>query len=724
MSGFFLPDWAALGVSLFNTILLAWLGLTVWLTSERRTPGIHLTAAGLLLGSAFFVFHSLILALGFQVANPWLQLWWRAGWFPVVLSPVAWYLVVLWYAGFWERPRTAMHRRQAPFLVLIVLFSAFLIALLLLPHSLPSFMEITYLDIHQARPAWFGVPLPILFLPVYILLCLFPALDALLRPGPTRRPMGELARRRARPWLLASSLILLVVSVLVGWVMLRVVWFSGLLSGRGPSIDWFALHLTLHDILIAGLIGLSVLCLGQALVSYEIFTGKALPRQGLRRYYRTAILLAAGISLLVSAAYNLRISTIYSLLLALLMAAASLALLTWRSFVERDWTIRQLRPFVASQRIYERALATGPSDLPDLDLDLPFHALCKEVLDASRSALVALGPLASFAGPPLIDPPNLSGILPAIEPIAARFTSPDLMLVELDPAEHNGFALAIPLWSERGLIGALLLGEKNGRSFYTQEEIEVARASGERLVDTMASVEIVRRLSALQRERMVAGQVLDRRTRRSLHDEILPALHTTLLELGSSSAAAQSEIQNAIHQLSAVHRQISALLRDLPAQQAPALTSLGLLGALAANGRAGSGRPIRPVQLVARRTRPRRRRRSFSPHSRGAVLCRARGRPQCRPTRSRRPTPALARLSHRTKRLPGRRRGQRRRHGSWRSHGRGQRRRRRARAVAAYDPHGRRRRLAGGRKQTRFIHPSSGANLIIYLPGRLPPTPP
>ncbi len=580
MSGIFLLDWAALCVSLFNTTLLAWLGLTVWLTSERRTWGIHLTGSGLLLGSAFFVCHSLILALGFQLDNPWLQLWWRAGWFPVVLSPIAWYTVVLWYAGFWERPHTSMHRRQAPFLILNVLFATFLVALLFLPHSLPDFNEITYLNIHQARPALLGIPLPILLLPAYILLCLFPALDALLRPGPTRRPMGDAARRRARPWLLVSSLILLIVSILVGWVMVRVVWFSTLLSRTVSSIVWFALHLTLYDILIAGLIGLSVLCLGQALVSYEIFTGKVLPRQGLRRYYRNAILLFAGISLLVSAAYSLRISAIYSLMLALMLAAVTFSLLTWRSFVERDWTIRQLRPFVASQRIYDRALIAGPAGLAELDLDLPFRALCIEVLDASRAALVALGPLAPFAVRPLIYPPGHSEDIIAVEPIAARFTSPDLMLVELDPETQGGFALAIPLWNERGLIGALLLGEKNGRSFYTQEEIEVARASGERLVDTMASVEIVRRLSALQRERMVAGQVLDRQTRRVLHDEILPALHTTLLQLGGSHGAQNPEVQQAIQQLSAVHRQVSALLRDLPVQQAPALARLGLLGAL------------------------------------------------------------------------------------------------------------------------------------------------
>jgi len=49
---------------------------------------------------------------------------------------------------------------------------------------------------------------------------------------------------------------------------------------------------------------------------------------------------------------------------------------------------------------------------------------------------------------------------------------------------------AIPLWSERGLIGILLLGEKVNGGLYTQEEIEIARASGERLIDTRASAEL------------------------------------------------------------------------------------------------------------------------------------------------------------------------------------------------------------------------------------------
>src|SRR5439155_10768663 len=90
---------------------------------------------------------------------------------------------------------------------------------------------------------------------------------------------------------------------------------------------------------------------------------------------------------------------------------------------------------------------------------------------------------------------------------------------------------AVPLWGERGLIGALLLGEKRDGGLFTEEEIEIARASGERLIDTQASVEMAQRLMSLQRRRMAESQVLDRRARRVLHDDVLPQLHTAMLAL-------------------------------------------------------------------------------------------------------------------------------------------------------------------------------------------------
>ena len=75
MSGIFFLDWAILAVSLFNTILLLWLGLTVLLNAERRTWGLWLAGGGMLMGGAFFLSHTAILGFGpdylHHAANFW-----------------------------------------------------------------------------------------------------------------------------------------------------------------------------------------------------------------------------------------------------------------------------------------------------------------------------------------------------------------------------------------------------------------------------------------------------------------------------------------------------------------------------------------------------------------------------------------------------------------------------------------------------------------------------
>ncbi len=60
------------------------------------------------------------------------------------------------------------------------------------------------------------------------------------------------------------------------------------------------------------------------------------------------------------------------------------------------------------------------------------------------------------------------------------------LITGIDKARYRRATWAIPLWSERGLSGMLLLGPKAGDGFYMREEIEIARAAGERLIDTAA----------------------------------------------------------------------------------------------------------------------------------------------------------------------------------------------------------------------------------------------
>jgi signal transduction histidine kinase len=576
MTGRFFLDWATMAVSLFNTILLLWLGLTVLLNAEQRTWGIWLAGGGLLMGGAFFISHTAILGNGLGYASRGMDFWWHLGWGPVVATPFAWYLIILWYAGFWDEQSTSLRRRQRPWFVLAVLLTISLVALLIFANPLPSYWQVAQLNL-SATPSIGGIPLLIAAYPLYIVFCISLSLDVLRRPGPAARMMGDLARRRARPWLVAASLALLLVSLLVAWVMIWIVLNArqralyGLYESMSLTVTWF-------DLSIAALIAAAILLQGQAVVAYEIFTGRTLPRGGLRRHWRSAIILAGGYSLVVSWALVIQLRPIYSLLLSTLLVTLFYALFSWRSYAERERTMSHLRPFITSQRLYEHLLAA--STPPELDAATPFHALCQDVLGARLAYLIALGPLAPLVGSGLAYPDGPMTRPPALAELIAHFHSPQSMCLALDPARYAGARWGIPLWSERGLIGVLLLGEKRDGGLYTQEDIEIARASGERLIDAQASAEMARRLMALQRQRLVESQVLDRQARRLLHDEVLPQLHTVLLRLSRADGQPGESTSVAVTLLGQVHRQISNLLHQMPASAAPEVTRLGLTGAL------------------------------------------------------------------------------------------------------------------------------------------------
>ena len=256
--------------------------------------------------------------------------------------------------------------------------------------------------------------------PLYNLLAIGFSLDALRRPMPAARMMGDLARSRARPWLIAAAVVLLAVSLLVTAIM---AWG---LTSRDATLDldtllWF-------DLLVSSLIAVAIVLLGQAIIAYEVFTGKALPRRGFARQWRRTIILAAGTGLVLSGTIALRLPPIYALLLSVLVSAAFFALVTWRSHLERDYTMEQLRPFVASQRLYEQVLSQVAR--PSADGDASFAALCGSVLGAKLAYLIAVGPQASFAGAPLSYPAGLPCprwmLCPCNSSRRARFACPSI----------------------------------------------------------------------------------------------------------------------------------------------------------------------------------------------------------------------------------------------------------------------------------------------------------
>ncbi len=632
MSNSILLNWAIMAVSFFNTILLLWLGATVLLNAERRDWGIGLATGGLLLGGAFFVSHTAILGLfigghmvsgytavineGLLVIGTNMIFWWTAGLIPAIVLPFAWYLIMLWYGGFWNREKNSLtaetqrdaeknqkslrlsaslrlnsslyQRQRYLFWLVVGLLVSGLgglgIGIILLAIPSQSLLNLRIF----IRWSIAGIPFMALAYSGYVVLCIALSLDALRRPGPTPRVMGDEARQRARPYLIGASLALLVVSLLVAGILLwavqetRHMMLYQFYDEAIETIAWF-------DLIVAAIIGVVILLLGQAVVSYEVFTGKSLPRRGLMRHWRRAIALAIGYSIPVGFSIAIALRPLYSLLLTTILMTIFFALSSWRSYAERERYIDSLRPFVASQRLYDQLLT--PSAPPDVDIGTPFRALCTDVLDATIGYLTAVGPLAPLV-PPLAygaeTNPNVADLVGKfIEPQRRKgheeknsAPSAPPRLISLDSTQYGGAIWAISLWSERGLIGLFLIGPKRDGGLYTQEEIEIARVSGERLIDTQASTEMARRLMSLQRERLAQSQIIDQRTRRTLHDDILPTIQTALIALSANDSGSDDSNQAVINTLTEAHRQISDLLHEMPTIAAPEVARLGLVAAL------------------------------------------------------------------------------------------------------------------------------------------------
>lgn len=560
-----LLDWALIASSLFNTVVQLWLGLTVLLNAERRSWGTYLAGGGLLVGAAFFVGHTAVVGRVLGTFSGEMEVWWGLGWAVLMGVPYLWYVVMAWYSGALRRPTA---RR---WLIGVSLVGLCALALLFFANPLPSYGAVVA---RSPEPLFAAGPVPAVALiyPVYSVCCTLLALGVLRAPAGSERFMGDEARRRARPWLVASSVLLLAVSLAVGlaatWVLQQV------RQGELPGLSARVLAVIIvFDLLVSLLVAAAVVLMGQAVVAYEVFTGGGLPRGELRRQWRRILILATGYGLIVGwslSGLGIPAQPIYQLLLATVIMTVFLALLGWRSFEDRGRALGGLRPFVSGQRLYEDLLRPGPGPAPDAAA--PFRALCGELLGARSAYLVPLGPLAALVGPPLALPAGAAPPIQAAAELAAALPAALPLCLPVAPKQYGGAVWALPLSGERGLIGLLLLGEKRDGGLYTEEEIALARAAGERLIDGQAAAELGRRLVELQRRRLTEGQVLDRRARRLLHDEVLPQIHTAILE---HAEGAQLQAQ-----LVRVHKQISDLLHDLPPAAGPELERHGPIGAL------------------------------------------------------------------------------------------------------------------------------------------------
>jgi len=548
MSVQMLLDWAVLAVSLFNTISLLWLGLTVLLNGDRRALGTWITGGGMLLGAVFFTSHTFILGRGLGSMGLGKEFWWWVSWGPAVVTPLAWYGAMLWYAGFRLR-RPHPHRL---WLSLVVALAGAMILLAFLSNPLPAYRYVVG-PAPVPTLAIRGIPVLLLVYLGYTFLCYLLPLDVLRRAEAIPQPLMAAERHRARPWLMAVSGLLLLAGIVMTWTAL---WALAIGPEATLANVETANAVKRFDLAVSALVALAITLLGRAIVAYAVFTGRPLPRHGFFRQWRSTVMLAAGLGVVVAGTLVIQLQPLYSLMLVTLIVIVSYALYSWRAFVEREQFMGRLRPFVASLDLYDQILAARPPD--PAAPQAVFDALCRDALATQWAALVPTGALATLAGPPLVYPPGRpTPPIPPSAELAAWFPSPE---VRCRPAAESGAAWAVAMWTEGGLGGVLLLGEKVNGNPYTEEEIELAQAGSERLLDTLAGAEMARLSMRLLRQRIAQVRVMEGQGRRVLHDEILPQMHTAILHLGRLRDDADA--QQAMEVLTTAHRRLSDLMRD------------------------------------------------------------------------------------------------------------------------------------------------------------------
>jgi signal transduction histidine kinase len=575
MSGNIWLDWTTLSVSIFNTIIMLWMGLMILFSSDKRTWGVWLAAGGLLVGSLFFVSHTAIIGQEISFFTPGTNFWWHVGWGPVVAAPFGWYIVMLWFSGYWENTESNLHVRHKAWLSVTIIYAVLLLILFIFLNPLSSLSPRTNID-YESGPAFSGIPLLFIAYPVFIFMCIALSMDTLIRPGPTSRFMGAQAREKARSWLVGASFILLVVSVLVGFAILWVLQ-NALQSAALPELYGnIAPSLGVMDLILSVLIGAVVLLVGQAIVSYGIFTGKPLPRSVFKRQWIYAIILSAIVAIIFAASLQIELRMVYSLLLAAILLGTFFAWITWRYLIERDTAIHQVRPILTSGKLLPMIMKQGGNNQADPDLLISFKVLARDILEVDQALLAPREGLPSLEITPLYYPVNIPAPDITGEIFAQISKDPRGIGIPLQAEESSGFTWVVPLWSERGLNGLLFLGAKEDGSFISQEEIELGRAICERILDSATSTELSNRLIKLQQLRFSEQSIIDQRPRRVLHDEVLPTLHSAMLQISSSEENKESTLKL----LSNTHKMISNLLKDLPSAYSPQFEHISLIQAI------------------------------------------------------------------------------------------------------------------------------------------------
>jgi signal transduction histidine kinase len=619
-----------LALSIFNLIALLWLAFTVWLNGDRRTLITRVGIIGISLSALFFFIHTLLLdtqlsSQAHSITTP--NFLWHLMWLPAFAVPYLWLVIGLHYASLINEG----WRRRRPLLLLCSgLLGMSILLLLALNRETFTFEGtlglLAYSDailaVHAVTLLSPLVILPVLFL-CYVTFCaigpwltlsrLARLLRVLWEACLASHPVSPLHRRLAnvfwddpvevelleepvlswhlaRPGLLVAALLMVTLTISLGglavYAILNWLKMSQHVSITKPVVvptyTTLPANLLLPDLLANGLVGFTILLIGYSIVRHGILIERPLGRRGFFDQWRGIVIVATIVAIFIALLVAFTRSSLVGLLLITSLATAAYALFTWSSHSAHDRYVALLAPFLRSTNM-RHWLNTDVQKTEQSMQDLFFH-LCKHVLEVECARLVVLaGPVrrsftyrwpASNTGDEQCEGRSATAALPhTFEQETHPVRQWEARRVRLTLQGQALLCWVLPIYDELGLVAALYLGPRQDGGVFTNEDMELAHACGQRILDTLRDHESMQAVASLLRRRIVHVKLLGAQHRRTLHDEILPQIHLALLHLETLRPLLSGQQQGhatqgtvvfneAVRLISDAHRGLAAMMRS------------------------------------------------------------------------------------------------------------------------------------------------------------------
>jgi signal transduction histidine kinase len=628
-----------LALSIFNLIAFLWLAITVWLNGDRRSGIARLGVVGLGLSALFFFIHALLISSPLTPTSgvSLQEFLWHLIWLPALGVPYIWFAIGLYYAALinkaWRK------RRPLLLAISGILGCSILILLVLNQSTFTyvgTLRLIAFSDaLNDLGASVFSsvVLLPVLFLCYFTFCAIGPwftlgRVTRLLRSlwyALTKRQVGMSGLRRAlvdafwddptdvelleepllswhlaRPGLLLAALLMAVLTTTLGILVIQSLanWVQfghhlPIPATVEPSIpvgsslvNWFPLNLAVLDLSANGAVALVILLIGYSIVRHGILIERSLARRGFFEQWRGIVIVATATAIFIVFLVNFTNSSPGALLLITSLATVAYALFTWSSYTAHDRYIALLGPFVRSTSL--RHWLNTNQQKTEQDLENLFFHLCHDVLAVRFAYLTIMAGSVrrnfSYRWPVET---MLELVLPKkrnepVDGLSSRSRiKEDGIAPEAPKRVHitlHGQPMicwVLPIYDELGLVATLYLGPREDGGAFTDEDMNLAHACGQRILDTLGDHEAMQAVAGLLRRRIVDVKLLGAQQRRVLHDEILPQMHLALLRLEtlrslpdananpplSLESCREQALNEVIDLISGAHRRLANMMR-------------------------------------------------------------------------------------------------------------------------------------------------------------------